>query len=370
MERKMDNLTRYRAILSGLKQLYPSQLSGRQMQHVTVLAAFISGLVGSQKSQLPAIANKMPGGTQRHSRITRLSRWLKNKDVTVESYFAPFAEAVLMSLSHLPLVLVIDGSTLGRGCMCLMVSVVYQRRALPLGWVVFAGSKGHCSQARHLEVLKQIKPLVPADAEVVVLGDGEFDGVEWLQTLASYGWFYVCRTAKNAVLQAEGDRFCFAEWGVSRGECLFTPEVQFTAQGYAPVMAIAWWDDAYADPVFLVTNLELAEEACHYYQKRFLIETFFSDQKSRGFNLHKSHLRDPKRLARLLIVACLAYLWMVYLGNLARAPHWRKRIHRSDRCDLSLFQLGLALLEQFLNDNIPIPVAFHEQKPTTLNCVW
>jgi hypothetical protein len=200
MERKMDNLNRYRAIMTGLKQRYPKQLSGRQMQHLHVLAAFISGMVGSQKSQLPAIANKMSDGTQRQSRIMRLSRWLKNKDVTIESYFAPFAQALLMSLAHVPLVLMIDGSTIGRGCMCLMVSVVYKRRALPLGWVVFAGSKGHCSQARHLEVLKQVKTLVPPDAEVVVLGDGEFDGVEWLQTLADYGWFYVCRTAKNTAL--------------------------------------------------------------------------------------------------------------------------------------------------------------------------
>jgi hypothetical protein len=365
----MDNLKRYRAIMTGLKQLYPKQLSGRQMQHMQVLAAIISGIVGSQKSQLPAIANKMTDGTQRQSRIMRLSRWLKNKDVNAETYFAPFAQALLVSLAHLPLVLVIDGSTIGRGCMCLMVSVIYKRRALPLGWVVFEGSKGHGSQARHREVLQQVKDLVPAGAEVVVVGDGEFDGVEWLQTLADYGWFYVCRTAKNAILLAEQDRFCFAEWGVSHGECLSAPDVQFTEQGYGPLMAIAWWDDTYEEPIFLVTNLELAEEACAYYRQRFLIETFFSDQKSRGFNLHKSHLSDPQRLARLLIAACLAYLWIVYLGNIALTPQWRKRIHRSDRCDLSLFQLGLALLDQFFNDNIPIPVAFHVQSPSMLNCV-
>ena len=227
----MDNLKRYRAIMRGLKQLYPKQLSGRQMQHLHVLAAFISGIVGSQKSQLPAIANKMTDGTQRQSRIMRLSRWLKNKEVTAETYFAPFAQALLMSLSHVPIVLVIDGSTIGRGCLCLMVSVVYKRRALPVGWVVFQGSKGHCSQARHLEVLKQVKDWVPSDADVVVLGDGEFDGVQWLHTLAEYGWFYVCRTAKNTVLLAEQDRFCFAEWGVSRGECLSASDVQFTEQG-------------------------------------------------------------------------------------------------------------------------------------------
>ena len=38
---------------------------------------------------------------------------------------------------------------------------------------------------------------------------------------------------------------------------------------------------------------------------------------------------------------------------------WNKIIHRTDRCDLSLFQLGLRLLDYFLDHDIPIPVYFH-----------
>ena len=43
-----DNHRRYRAILRALKQCYPGVLSGRMSQHLTVLAAFISGIVGSK----------------------------------------------------------------------------------------------------------------------------------------------------------------------------------------------------------------------------------------------------------------------------------------------------------------------------------
>ena len=57
------------------------------------------------------------------------------------------------------------------------------------------------------------------------------------------------------------------------------------------------------------------EEACLWYRKRMRIETFFSDQKSRGFHLHKSRIRDPQRLARLMIAACFAYIWIIYLGT-------------------------------------------------------
>ncbi len=84
-------------------------------------------------------------------------------------------------------------------------------------------------------------------------------------------------------------------------------------------------------------------------------EPFFSDQKSRGFHIHQSHLSDPTRLARLLIASCLAYLWLVYLGVCALRDGWLKRLHRQERCELSLFRLGLRLLARCLKDMLPIP---------------
>jgi hypothetical protein len=92
--------------------------------------------------------------------------------------------------------------------------------------------------------------------------------------------------------------------------------------------------------MYLVTNMVDLDAALAAYRKRAHIETFFSDQKSRGFQLHRSHLRDPQRVARLLIASSLAYLWLVYLGVCAFRDDWLQRLHRQDRCDLSLFQLG------------------------------
>jgi len=45
----------------------------------------------------------------------------------------------------------------------------------------------------------------------VCLGDDEFDGIEWLKTLADFGWKSVCRTAKTAVLYEEGEKFVFQD---------------------------------------------------------------------------------------------------------------------------------------------------------------
>jgi len=249
------------------------------------------------------------------------------------------------------LVLTMDGSGVGRGCLTLMVSVVYKKRALPITWIVVKGSKGHFPEETHVALLEQVHALVPEDADVVFLGDGEFDGTTLQATLDSYGWVYVC-------LCQEGEEFTFADLGLRPGQRISLPEVTFTRQAYGPVHAIAWWGKEHKEPIYLVTNLELMAEACHWYAKRFRIETFFSDQKSRGFHLHKSHISDPVRLSRLMMAACLAYIWIIYLGALAELEGWVKVIHRTDRCDLSLFQLGLRLLEHFLNEEMPIPVEF------------
>jgi hypothetical protein len=186
--------------------------------------------------------------------------------------------------------------------------------------------------------------------------------------VAAYPWHYVCRTAKNTVLSEAGDEFHFSDLPVSPGECIGLPDVGFTRAGYGPVQAIAWWARDQKEPLYLVTNFELVPEACRFYQKRFRIETFFSDQKSRGFHLHKSHIADPERLSRFLIAACVAYLWLIYLGTVAQRHGWQAIIHRPDRCDLSLFQLGLRLLEYWLHElpQQPIPVQFALPAPAAL----
>ena len=361
-----DSLKRYRAIRDALLQLYPSTLTARQARHTITLAALISGIVGSRQTQLPAIASKLPDRTKRESRVKRFQRWVTNANVTPECYFLPFAQALIQSLAHGPLVLVIDGSTVGRDCLALVVSLVYHGRALPIAWLVVAQRKGHVDVDTHLALLREVQALVPAETTVIFLGDGEFDGPDLQAALTRLGWSYVCRTAKNIQVQSAGEWLTLGDVYVAPGQSLGLPNVRMTGQAYGPVLVIVWWGREYREPLYLVTNLELVAEACWWYRKRFRIETFFSDQKSRGFHLHQSHLSDPARLTRLLLAACLAYLWIIYLGALARRDDWMDRIHRTDRCDLSLFQLGFVLLDHLLNEALPIPVAF---RPPALEAI-
>jgi hypothetical protein len=351
-----DTYRRYRAIATALLQLYHPRPTGHAARHLATLVHLICGIVGARHTHLPKIVEHTPGGkASDESRIKRFGRWMQREQVTEERWMLPVARALLATLASRPLELVFDGSVVGRGCLALMVSVVYYGRALPLVWVVIKGKKGHFPEDTHCALLRQVQALMPQGAQVTVLGDGEFDGINFQAALQTAGWHYVCRTACDTLLFAGQVRCSLRDLQPSQGTAYAVLNAFLTAKRYGPLTAIVVWDEGYDEPLYLVTNMDDLEAALSSYRKRGHIETFFSDQKSRGFQLHKSHLSDPARLSRLLIAACIAYIWIVYLGVWARQDEWIGRIHRRHRCDLSLFQLGLRFLSYCLRHRHPLP---------------
>ncbi len=354
-----DTYRRYRAIKQGLMHFFQPRPTGHRERHLNTLIAMICGLVGGQRAHFSTIADHAPSGdADQASVITRFGRWLKHDANTLDGWFLPVATALLANLAQQPLTLVLDGSVVGRGCVALMLSVVYHGRALPLAWVVVQGKKGHFPQETHCALLAQIQALIPAGGEVTVLGDGEFDGTEFQAALRKLKWMYVCRTAPNLLMTVEGQPLTIGAMAPQQGERLGVCPAWLTAEQYGPVSILAVWEEVYAEPLYLVTTMPDLAAALALYRKRAHVETFFSDQKSRGFHIHKSHVRDPGRLMRLLIASCLAYLWLVYLGVCVLRDGWLQRLHRRDRCDLSLFRLGLRLLARCLKDDLPLPEGF------------
>src|SRR5437867_330919 len=238
-----DNLRRYRAIRDALTQWYPGQPTGTVARHVTTLAALISGIVGGKSTQLPHIATKVPDGRKPESRVKRFARWLDNDRILEEMYFVPYAAILLTHLALETLVLVMDGSVVGRDCTALMIHVIYKGRALPLAWRVRQGPKGHFPKDLHLAMVALMREVIPEGAQVVFLGDGECDGMALQATLNEAGWSYTCRTALSTVATWEGTTFRIDTLGACSkpGTLIALQEVKFTRSAYGPVMVLSCW---------------------------------------------------------------------------------------------------------------------------------
>jgi len=303
----------YTKVVKELKEMMEMSHQG----HLVTLAMLITDIVMGRNAQLSQISTEVPADAKDKSVEMRLRRWVKHAGIELDIIYMPFARQILEALSGAPLILVMDGSQVGRGCMVLMVGVLYKNRALPIAWVAYKGKKGHTTGQRHIQALEKVLPLLPDNSEVVLLGDAEYDTTEMLLWMKEHtNWQYVLRTSPQIYVQEGQNCQPIGNCSLSKGQPFHRQQVGFTQDAPVLLNMIGWWASQYDEPIFLVSNITNSYQACRFYRRRFQIETFFSDQKSRGFHIHKSHLADPARISRLLI-------------------------DRTDRIDESIFRLGL-----------------------------
>lgn len=314
-------------------------------------------MIKKGESSLQKLGEGLEEDIDVESKVKKVKRFLKSKYTDYQSFFLPFITSLLAGFATTPrLLIVIDGSVVGNGCMASVVSVVYGKRSIPLAWLVCKQKKGHMEVHLHQEVLIQVASLLPAGPEIVLLGDGEFDSVALQEFAHLRGWKYVLRTAKNSCIETQnGDQFhlgnCYPD---ATQDHFWLPEVYFSEQRYGVVNCVVWHQQIYENPIYLVCNIEDAREAMSLYKNRFSIETIFGDIKSRGFNLQKVRVSNPEMLQNLLIVVCLAFLIVFTLG-VNKTQVKISRIMRKDRVEAySIFQVGLKIAKYIIENQLDI----------------
>jgi len=243
----------YRKVNHFVQCLYPGQLTGNLHRNMNTLSAMITGIILGKETQLPLIALNVPEEIKVPSTEKRFKRLLINEKITEQTYFLPFIQSVLINLGLEEMILAIDGSLVGRGCICLMISLIYKGRALPLVFTVVRGNKGHLPEDTHVELANKLRPLIPESTQqVIFLGDGEFDGTSLQKTLSSFGWKYVSRTSSNITVYVDDEPFQIEMLAamLPKGHCKGLRNCQITHKKYGPVTVGAWWGDDLRAPVF------------------------------------------------------------------------------------------------------------------------
>ncbi len=196
----------YKKVYATLTEFAPIQPVGQAARRLIVFTLMIVGLVRAGNASLSKMANKSPKhkDSKTESRTKRFKRWLQKDTSNEETFYFPYVKEILAGMSNATLVFSIDASSLGKHCAVLMVSVIYNGRALPIMWEVKKGNKGSFGEEAHTkllarlaELLKELEEDLEKELDVVIVGDGEFDGIGFQQACEGYGWSYVLRAAKN-----------------------------------------------------------------------------------------------------------------------------------------------------------------------------
>lgn len=335
----------------------------RPGQRITQMRNFVWLIVGIYKSRsvhLSRIAGQIPGSAKLLSITRRLSRFLDNPAICVREWYEPIARQWLDAQWHClgEIRLIVDGTKVGFGHQLLMVSLAYWRRAIPIAWTWVKHVRGHSSAFKQLALLNYVRKLLPVGAAVFLVGDCEFGSVEALKWLDQWHWFYVLRQKSDTCvwLQQYNEWKPFGSFVHKTGESLWLGSGYLTASKIYSTNLLVHWQTGEEEPWCLATNLPDRIMALRYYRRRMWTEEMFGDFKKHGFDLESTMLRDFLRLSRLTLAVAILYVWLISVG--ARTIHegLRHLVDRTDRRDLSIFQIGMRFIQKRLTNALSVRI--------------
>jgi hypothetical protein len=335
----------------------------RPEQRITQIRNFVWLMIGIYQSRsvcLSRIAGKIPGLAKLVSTTRRLSRLLDNPAIRVREWYEPIArgwlETQFRNLGEIHLI--VDGTQIGFGHQLLIVCLAYRKRAIPIAWTWVKHVKGHSSAWKQSALLAYVHKLIPLAAAVFLVGDCEFGSVALLRQLDEWHWFYVLRQKSDTLIwcNAVNDWQTFGSTIQKPGQSLWLGKGSLTAKEIYPVYMLVHWEVGEKEPWCLATNLPDRNMALRFYQRRMWVEETFGDLKKHGFDLESTLLRHFERLSRLTLAVALLYVWLVSIGTRTVRDGLRPFVDRTDRRDLSIFQIGFRFIERCVTNALPFRV--------------
>ncbi|MEP0886424.1 IS4 family transposase [Trichocoleus sp. ST-U3] len=291
---------------------YQAQLEKYLSQSQLITLKLLVWLLQSQKQiKIERLAATLPLPIQQNSRRRHIQRFLSLKRLSVVLLWFPLIKQIIAR--HItkgkPLIIALD-RTQWKEKNILMASAIYQKRALPIFWILL-DKKGASELREQQIVLRPVIKLLKAQ-KLVIIGDREFHSIELAQWLHRQKVKFVFRQKKDTTFRQNRQKFKpLSQVEISPGMTQFLTNVTLTQKkGFGRFNLAIYWKRKYKGkqeqaPWSLLTNLPDCETAVKIYGKRFGIEAMFEDCKTGGYNLEGSQA-SPDRLVRLVLLIALA----------------------------------------------------------------
>jgi hypothetical protein len=304
----------------------------RDVRHLQTLAWMVVGLIQAACVQLTAWVPVVQGRAQyAQSTQRRFRRWLGNRRIEGAPLYGPLIQQALQEWGTHTVYLAVDTSMLWNQYCLIRLSVVYRGRAVPVVWEVLEHGSSRVTHAAYEALLDAVPPLLPAGVKVVFLADRGFADTELLAHLRRLGWHFRIRIKATFTVLRPGQPACKVEdFSLAPGRALCLHNVAITTEQFGPVSLALARHSRTGEYWYSVSDEPPSVHAFAEYGRRFTIEENFLDDKSNGFQLESSLVRDADALTRLGLVLAVATLYLVAQGTQVVAqqkrrwvdPHW------------------------------------------------
>lgn len=322
------------------------------------LAVFSYGMVMARHCQLNRVAEELGEWGRADSLKRRLQGWLANRRINIDWCCYWWVKWVWQQCDLPRPLWLVDETKLGEWIGVLMVSLAFEGRAIPLMWRAYsANSKADYPSAGQVQtiavLLAKVIEALPADSRPIVEADrGIGNSSQMMRAVARLGLTLVFRIKQSSVLRTRrGHKHRLCDLA-KVGEMWSGSGWLFNAPLDRVWMHIhILWEEGQSEPWCLATNEKGLRAAG--YAIRMWQEESFRDLKSGGWQWQVSHIHDPQRAERLILVLALAYAWCLTQGIVARSSEAaiRKQVITGMQSSFSLFRDGLRFIKRMIHFN-------------------
>jgi len=235
----------------------------------------------------------------------------------------------------------------------LVLAVVYKGVAFPLLFTMMP-KFGNSATSERIELMQRYIDMFSAQSIDCLLADREFIGDQWLGFLNLHHIHYHIRIRENFwVIIPRNRHKVKASWLFNNLQLnqykFFQGIVNINGQ-LCYLSASKVLSKQGTPELQIIVSFNKPDEANTLYKERWQIETAFKAMKSSGFNIEDTHINDMERIAKLVSLILVAFVWAykvgIYLDQICPI-----KIKKHGRRAKSIFKHGLTQLAKVLHSN-------------------
>ena len=232
-----------------------------------------------------------------------------------------------------------------------MLGIAYRNVAFPMMFTML-DKKGNSNSEERITLVKRFIRLFGKDCIDCIMADREFVGEKWIGYLNRERIRYYIRIRNNfkVLLPHKGETIPVS-WLFNRlgaGEAMHYPKIVGVNGRYCYLSATLNRKPNREPELLVIISFNRNEQSFINYRERWQVETLFRSMKSSGFDIENTHLRDIRRIEKLLCLVMIALVWCYkvgdYLDRHVKPIPLKKHGHRAK----SVFKYGLEHISNIL----------------------
>jgi len=294
------------------------------------------------------LAAGLTGDAQLDSKTKRIKRLLAHWPARMD-WLGPYLLSWFYDLANARVELTIDRTNWSFGktqINFLMICVVYKNTGIPFMLTLF-NKKGNSNTQERIQLMERVLKYIKPKQIINLSADREFIGEVWFKWLSDHQIPFKIRLKHNLNVPARNGMIIRIDWLFNN----LKPGDKTSLLGKWFVLNQPMYLSASrlkSGELMIIGSSDKAGCAVQHYFKRWSIETFFQNLKSRGFNLESTHLIETQRLVALMQILMIASCWSLKSGEtmLTAQQKTLPRNLKTGRLKISLFKYGLDQIRQ------------------------